>query len=158
MIIYSKYKFEVRGFMLYNQMGEMKLSALGFGAMRLPEKDGKVDKELVTKMVSYAMENGVNYFDTAWPYHAGMSERIMGEVLSQYPRGSYFLADKYPVHQIMADYNPAKIFEEQLRRCRTDYFDFYLKYSHRLHNTLTVDHCFQRPIYCLGVYDRQYIR
>ena len=115
--------------MLYSEFSEMKLSRLGFGAMRLPEKDGQVDKDLVATMVEYAIANGVNYFDTAWPYHAGMSERVMGEVLSRYPRESYYLADKYPGHQIMADYDPAKIFQEQLRRCKTDYFDFYL-----LHN------------------------
>ncbi len=115
--------------MLYSDFAEKKLSRLGFGAMRLPEKDGQVDKPLVEEMVRYAMEHGVNYFDTAWPYHAGQSERVMGEVLSAYPRDSYYLADKYPGHQIMSDYDPAKIFEEQLRRCKTDYFDFYL-----LHN------------------------
>ena len=115
--------------MLYTDFADKKLSMLGFGAMRLPETDGKVDKRTVAEMVKYAMDNGVNYFDTAWPYHAGMSERVMGEVLSQYPRESFYLADKYPGHQIMADMNPARIFEEQLRRCQVEYFDFYL-----LHN------------------------
>ena len=115
--------------MLYSELNSKKLSRLGFGAMRLPEKDGQVDKARVKEMVRYAMEHGVNYFDTAWPYHAGMSERVMGEILSLYPRESYYLADKYPGHQIMKDYDPAKIFEEQLRRCKVEYFDFYL-----LHN------------------------
>ena len=115
--------------MLYNDFQGKKLPRLGFGAMRLPEKDGAVDVEAVRDMVSYAMEHGVNYFDTAWPYHGGQSERVMGEVLSAYPRESYYLADKYPGHQIMADMDPARIFEEQLRRCKTEYFDFYL-----LHN------------------------
>ena len=115
--------------MLYTDFADKKLSMLGFGAMRLPETDGKVDKRTVAEMVKYAMDNGVNYFDTAWPYHAGMSERVMGEVLSQYPRESFYLADKYPGHQIMADMDPARIFEEQLRRCQVEYFDFYL-----LHN------------------------
>ena len=115
--------------MLYNDFQGKKLPRLGFGAMRLPEKDGAVDVEVVREMVSYAMDHGVNYFDTAWPYHGGQSERVMGEVLSAYPRDSYYLADKYPGHQIMADMDPARIFEEQLRRCKTEYFDFYL-----LHN------------------------
>ena len=115
--------------MIYSEFADIKLSRLGFGAMRLPEKDGKVDIALVEKMVDYAIANGVNYFDTAWPYHAGQSERVMGKVLSRYTRNSYYLADKYPGHQIMAEYDPEKIFEEQLRRCKTDYFDFYL-----LHN------------------------
>ena len=115
--------------MLYNDFQGKQLPRLGFGAMRLPEVDGAVDVEAIREMVGYAMEHGVNYFDTAWPYHGGKSERVMGEVLSAYPRGSYYLADKYPGHQIMADMNPARIFEEQLRRCKTEYFDFYL-----LHN------------------------
>lgn len=115
--------------MLYSEFAHKKLPRLGFGAMRLPEKEGQVDKALVEQMVAYAMEHGVNYFDTAWPYHGGMSERIMGEVLEKYPREGFYLADKYPGHQIMKDYDPARIFEEQLRRCKTDYFDFYL-----LHN------------------------
>lgn len=115
--------------MIYNAFQDLKLSALGFGAMRLPEVDGQVDRDTVAKMVDYAIANGVNYFDTAWPYHAGMSERVMGEVLSRYPRDSYYLADKYPGHQIMKVMDPKTIFEEQLRRCKTEYFDFYL-----LHN------------------------
>ena len=115
--------------MLYNDFQGKQLPRLGFGAMRLPEVNGAVEVEAVREMVGYAMEHGVNYFDTAWPYHGGKSERVMGEVLSAYPRDSYYLADKYPGHQIMADMNPARIFEEQLRRCKTEYFDFYL-----LHN------------------------
>ena len=72
----------------------------------------------------------MNYFDTAWPYHGGDSERVMGRILAEYPRDSYYLATKYPGHQILSDgYNPAEIFEEQLRKCGVDYFDFYL-----LHN------------------------
>jgi len=115
--------------MLFNDYQGKQLSRLGFGAMRLPEKDGTVDVDAVREMVAYAIAHGVNYFDTAWPYHGGQSERVMGEVLSGYPRDSYYLADKYPGHQIMADMDPARIFEEQLRRCKTEYFDFYL-----LHN------------------------
>ncbi len=116
--------------MYFKDFQGKQLPALGFGAMRLPlNADGSVNEELTGKMVALAMENGVNYFDTAWPYHGGMSERIMGKILSKYPRDSYYLANKFPGHQICASYNPAETFEEQLRRCRTDYFDFYL-----LHN------------------------
>jgi len=115
--------------MIYSDFQDKKLSLLGFGCMRLPEKDGQVDVAQVEQMTAYGIANGVNYFDTAYPYHAGMSERVMGQVLSKYPRDSYFLADKFPGHQVMASYDPAPLFEEQLRRCRTDYFDFYL-----LHN------------------------
>ena len=115
--------------MIYNEILNAKLSLLGFGAMRLPEKDGAIDEAQVEEMVAYAMEHGVNYFDTAYPYHGGMSERVMGKILNKYPRDSFYLADKYPGHQILENYDPAEIFEEQLRRCGVEYFDFYL-----LHN------------------------
>ncbi len=115
--------------MIYSEFQDKKLSLLGFGAMRLPVKDGEIDQELVDQMVRYGIEHGVNYFDTAYPYHGGMSERVMGKVLSQYPRESYFLADKFPGHMILESYDPKTLFEEQLRRCNVEYFDFYL-----LHN------------------------
>lgn len=67
-------------------------------------------------MVDFALENGVNYFDTAYPYHGGMSERIIGKILSEYPRESYYLATKYPGHMISEDYDPAATFEEQLQK------------------------------------------
>ena len=115
--------------MIFREYQGKQLSLLGFGAMRLPEQNGKVNEAAVAEMVRCTIDHGVNYFDTAWPYHAGMSERVMGKVLSGYPRESFYLADKYPGHQIMKDMNPARIFEEQLRRCQVEYFDFYL-----LHN------------------------
>ncbi len=116
--------------MIYNQFQDKKLSALGFGAMRLPTaENGQVDLALVEKMTRTAIDGGVNYFDTAWPYHNGESEVVMGKVLSAYPRESYFLADKYPGHQIFESYDPAVIFEKQLKKCGVEYFDFYL-----LHN------------------------
>lgn len=116
--------------MIYSKFGEKQLSLLGFGAMRLPlAEDGTVDKEQVKTMVRHAMDHGVNYFDTAWPYHDGQSETVMGEVLSEYDRDSYYLATKYPGHQISETYDPAALFEAQLEKCGVDYFDFYL-----LHN------------------------
>lgn len=116
--------------MIYRDFKGEKLSLLGFGAMRLPLKeDGSVDAAHVKDMIDYAMEQEVNYFDTAYPYHNGMSEKIVGEILSEYPRDAYYLATKYPGHQIADDYDPAAIFEEQLKKCRVEYFDYYL-----LHN------------------------
>ena len=107
-----------------------KLSMLGFGAMRLPTLEGgAIDEAQVADMVKYAMDHGVNYFDTAYPYHGGMSEIVMGKVLGAYPRDSYYLATKYPGHQIASTYDPAAVFEDQLKKCGVDYFDFYL-----LHN------------------------
>ena len=106
------------------------LALLGFGAMRLPVgEDGYIDEKTVFDMVKYASENGVNYYDTAYPYHQGNSEIVLGKALKQLPRESYYLADKYPGHQISNSYNPAEIFEEQLQKCDVEYFDFYL-----LHN------------------------
>ncbi len=112
---------------------EKTLPLLGFGCMRLPllpgGKAGDIDEEETRKMVSFAMENGCNYFDTAYPYHDGESERVMGKILSEYPRESYFLADKFPGHQIQESYDPKEVFEDQLKKCGVEYFDFYL-----LHN------------------------
>ncbi len=117
--------------MLYTTMAGERVSRLGFGAMRLPLlDDGKtIDEAQVQKMVDHAIANGVNYFDTAFPYHGGNSELVTGRALKKYPRESYFLADKYPGHQIASSYDPAEVFEEQLKKCGVDYFDFYL-----LHN------------------------
>ncbi|MCQ2399534.1 MAG: aldo/keto reductase [Clostridia bacterium] len=116
--------------MIYNDFQGKSLSRLGFGTMRLPVKENKeIDVPAVREMVDYALKHGVNYFDTAYPYHGGMSEIVVGEVLSAYPRDSFYLATKYPGHQISDHYDPSEIFEEQLKKCKVDYFDFYL-----LHN------------------------
>lgn len=117
--------------MLYNDACGENLSRLGFGTMRLPTcPDGSIDEAQVAEMTRYALSHGVNYFDTAYPYHGGQSERVIGRVLSAYPRDSFYLATKYPGHQILSNgYNPAEIFEEQLKKCGVEYFDFYL-----LHN------------------------
>ena len=116
--------------MIFSEFKGKQLSLLGFGAMRLPTlADGSVDEAQVEKMVANAFARGVNYFDTAWPYHNGESEYVMGRVLSKYPRDSFYLADKFPGHQYSDRYDPAAIFERQLEKCGVEYFDFYL-----LHN------------------------
>lgn len=114
--------------MIYRDFKGEKLSGLGFGAMRLPlMEDGKtVDAPLVEKMFDKAIASGVNYFDTAAPYHGGTSETVVGEILEKYPRGSWFLASKYPGHQHSEVFTPAETFAKQLRKCRTDHFDYYL--------------------------------
>ncbi len=113
--------------MIYRTFKDLQLSALGFGAMRLPTlPDGSIDEAQTEEMIRYAMENGVNYFDTAYPYHGGMSEVVLGKFLKQYPRDSFYLADKYPGHQIVSHYDPAAVFEDQLKKCGVEYFDFYL--------------------------------
>ena len=116
--------------MMYNDACEERISRLGFGCMRLPLTPEKaIDEPALQRMVDDAMAHGVNYFDTAWPYHGGQSELAIGKALARYPRASWFLADKYPGHQIASSYNPAEIFEQQLKKCGVEYFDFYL-----LHN------------------------
>lgn len=118
--------------MLTNDFLGDTVARLGFGAMRLPVIDGdasNIDQATVDAMVDTAIAAGVNYFDTAYPYHGGMSEIVLGKSLARYPRESYYLATKYPGHQIADTYDPAPIFEEQLTKCGVDYFDFYL-----LHN------------------------
>jgi len=116
--------------MIYHEFRGQQLSALGFGTMRLPTlADGAIDEAQTEEMVRYALEHGISYFDTAYPYHGGMSEVVIGKALKAYPRENFYLADKYPGHQISSTYNPAEIFEEQLKKCGVEYFDFYL-----LHN------------------------
>ena len=120
--------------MLTNAFQGCTLSRLGFGTMRLPLLPGEtkataIDVEQVNAMVDYALSHGVNYFDTAYPYHGGLSEIVIGKALARYPRESFYLADKYPGHQISDSYDPAAVFEEQLVKCGVEYFDFYL-----LHN------------------------
>ena len=116
--------------MIYNKFKEKQLSLLGFGAMRLPlDASGEIDEPQVYEMVDYALAHGVNYFDTAYPYHKGESERVIGRALARYPRDQFCLATKYPGHQISDSYDPAAVFEEQLEKCGVEYFDFYL-----LHN------------------------
>lgn len=116
--------------MIYSDFKNIKVSKLGFGTMRLPlNDDSSIDQKQVEEMVDLAIASGVNYFDTAWPYHGGLSEKSISKALSKYPKEKYYLADKYPGHQISPSYNPQEIFEKQLQKCKVDYFDFYL-----LHN------------------------
>lgn len=118
--------------MVYKEYQDLKLSALGLGTMRLPVIDGddaRVDEEKTAEMVAYAMEKGINYYDTAWGYHSGNSETVMGKVLSQYDRESYYLATKFPGYDLSNMDKVEEIFEKQLEKCRVDYFDFYLVHN-----------------------------
>ena len=132
--------------MIYKEFKDKKLSALGFGGMRLPKtgESGKIDKAETAKMIDYAYQKGVNYFDTAFFYHAGESEVVLGQELARYPRDTWYLADKFPGNFIEVidgrlvmnvesmgmenrTYSSAsEIFEHQLKNCGVDYFDFYL--------------------------------
>ena len=115
--------------MIYRDFQDMKLSGLGMGAMRLPVIDGddsRIDETKTQAMVDYAMEQGVNYYDTAWGYHDGHSETVMGKALSRYPRESYYLATKFPGYDLSNMDKVEEIFEKQLEKCGVEYFDFYL--------------------------------
>jgi Predicted oxidoreductases of the aldo/keto reductase family len=116
--------------MLQTDFKGIQLSRLGFGTMRLPLlEDGTIDVAQTREMTRYAIEHGINYFDTAYPYHNGFSERVVGEILKEFPRESWYLADKYPGHQHVARFTPKETFEQQLAKCGVDYFDFYLMHN-----------------------------
>lgn len=115
--------------MIYKQFQDIRLSALGLGAMRLPVlegKDAQIDEPAAQEMVDYAMEYGVNYYDTAWGYHSGQSELALGRALARYPRESFYLATKFPGYDLNNMGRVEEIFEAQLKKCQVDYFDFYL--------------------------------
>ena len=108
-----------------------KVSLLGFGCMRLPTKGSytDIDEEKVFEMVDYAMQHGVNYYDTATPYHGGESERVLGKALAKYPRESYYIADKLSTWMVNSEAEMEQFFNTQLQKCRTGYFDYYLLHA-----------------------------
>ncbi len=118
--------------MIYHQFGDLSLSSLGLGCMRLPVIDGdsaRIDEEKSAEMVAYAMQNGINYYDTAWGYHGGNSELVMGKILKNYDRSSFYLTSKFPGYDLANHGKVAEIFEKQLEKCQVEYFDFYLIHS-----------------------------
>ena len=115
--------------MIYRKSQDIQLSGLGLGMMRLPVvdgDDGTVDEASAAELIDYAYRNGINYFDTAWGYHNGNSELVAGKYLSGYPRESYYLASKFPGYDLSNMDKVEEIFEQQLEKCQTTYFDFYL--------------------------------
>ena len=138
--------------MVYKDFQGLHLSALGFGAMRLPVTggdDSRPDRDRVFSMVDTAMKNGINYYDTAWGYHSGNSEIVMGEALTRYPREDYYLADKFPGYDLSNMPKVREIFEQQLEKTGAEYFDFYL-----FHNVCEMNvEQYLDPKY--GIYDYQ---
>ena len=115
--------------MIYRDFHGKKLSALGFGAMRLPVidgDDGRIDEAAALRMVDTAMRSGINYYDTAWGYHGENSELVMGKALSRYPRESFYVATKFPGYDPSNWGKVEEIFEQQLKKLGVEYFDFYL--------------------------------
>ncbi|MCR5005140.1 MAG: aldo/keto reductase [Clostridiales bacterium] len=134
--------------MYYKEIAGVKVSALGMGNMRLPVIDGqesRIRQDKAEEIIDYAMSHGITYYDTAYRYHGGQSERFIGQALKKYPRDSFLLASKFPGHMMVKkengvvgftsglagwpDNTVAGVFAEQLEKCQVDYFDFYL-----LHN------------------------
>ena len=115
--------------MIYKSFQDLQLSMLGMGAMRLPVIDGndaQIDEAAAIKMVDQAMEQGVNYYDTAWGYHGGNSELVLGRALRRHRRERFYLADKFPGYDLSNMDKVEEIFEKQLEKCQVEYFDFYL--------------------------------
>ena len=136
--------------MIYKTFQNLQLSALGMGAMRLPViggDDARIDEAAAEQMVDYAMAHGVNYYDTAWGYHDGKSELVMGKALQKYPRESFYLATKFPGYDLSNMDKVQEIFEKQLEKCGVEYFDFYL-----FHNVceMNID-AYLNPAY--GIYE-----
>jgi predicted aldo/keto reductase-like oxidoreductase len=109
------------------------VSLLGFGCMRLPltgKDSSKIDYAVAQKMIDTAYKAGVNYYDTAWPYHEGASEVFVGDTMQKYPRESFYLATKMPTWEVVQSKGDVeKIFGEQFKKLKTDYIDFYLVHS-----------------------------
>ena len=136
--------------MIYNDFQGIKLSALGMGNMRLPVIDGNdncIDVDTAGEMIDYCMSHGINYYDTAFGYHGGQSELVVGELLKKYDRKSFYLASKFPGYDLRNMPKVKEIFEKQLEKCQVEYFDFYL-----FHNVceMNVDY-YLDPKY--GIYD-----
>lgn len=115
--------------MLYNKFADLSLSALGLGTMRFPVIDGdynNIDKKKTKEIFDLAFKSGINYFDTAYGYHGGNSERVCGEILKNYPRESFYLASKFPGFSEENVIDHKRIFAHQLEKCGVEYFDFYL--------------------------------
>ena len=128
--------------MLYRKLGKTgrKVSVLGFGCMRLPLKHGldkatdvfdptkPIDEDQATAMIHYAIEQGVNYFDTAYPYHGGQSEAFLGKALAGY-RDRVMVATKSPIWLVQTAADFDRFLDEQLGKLNTSYVDFYLLHS-----------------------------
>ena len=107
-----------------------KMPKLGFGMMRLPQKDEQIDIEHVCRMVDLYLEAGLNYFDTAYVYHGGHGEEAVKEALTKrYPREKFMVATKLPAWALKSEADRDRVFSEQMERTGLDFFDFYLLHS-----------------------------
>ena len=118
--------------MIYRDFKGEKLSLFAMGTMRLPVIDGddaRIDEDAARAMFDYALEHGVNYFDTAWGYHGSNSELVTGRALARHPRESFNIASKFPGYDLNNMGKVEEIFAKQLEKCQVEYFDFYLVHN-----------------------------
>ena len=116
----------------FPKIDDCKISALGFGLMRLPllPNSEEIDKEKTRNLVKLAIEQGINYFDTAYPYHGGKSETVFGEIVKEENlRDKIYIADKMPVWCVEKEEDFYRILDEQLTKLQTDHIDFYLLHA-----------------------------
>ena len=122
-----------------------KTKRLGFGLMRLPVLNGndeQIDLEQVNRMVDHFLDQGFTYFDTAYPYHYGFSERtVKSALVARYPRESFLLADKMPIFRISKPEDVPSTFAEQLEKTGSGYFDMYLLHAMNADRLKTVKDC-----------------
>lgn len=105
---------------------DIEVPLLALGCMRLPMRNDEIDQQELDRMVDYCMEHGANYFDTAYMYVDSKSELAIGKSLKRYKREDFILADKSPIYKMKTREDVRKIFEEQLKKCQVEYFDFYM--------------------------------
>lgn len=116
----------------FPKIDDCKISAIGFGLMRLPllPNSEEIDKEKTRELVKLAINQGINYFDTAYPYHNGNSETVFGEIVKEENlRDKIYIADKMPVWNVEKEEDFYKILDEQLKKLQTGYIDFYLLHA-----------------------------
>ncbi len=116
----------------YFTKNRIKISSLGFGCMRLPVLGNdlsKIDEKKASELLSFAIDKGINYFDTAYNYHQGMSELFLGKFLNKSLRDKVYIATKCPVWLTEEYEDFEKLLDDQLEKLKTDYIDFYLLHS-----------------------------
>ncbi|MBQ1984189.1 MAG: aldo/keto reductase, partial [Spirochaetaceae bacterium] len=117
---------------IFPKIPDCQISVLGFGLMRLPLllNSEEIDKEKTRNLVKLAIDQGINYFDTAYPYHHGKSEIVFGEIVKEENlRDKIYIADKMPVWDVKKEEDFYRILDEQLNKLQTDYIDFYLLHA-----------------------------